>query len=147
MKGMDNVVLRETAHILIPLILLYGLYVLFHGELAPGGGFQAGVVFSVGLMLFALIYGTEKLHRVISPPTAEFLAAFGLLLYAGVGVACMAAGGDFLDYDVLLPSPAAGQHLGIVLIEVGVAVTIIGVVTMVYSVLSGWVDAAFDDDV
>lgn len=136
MIALGNSVLRETAHVLIPLILLYGLYILFHGEVAPGGGFQAGTVFSVGLMLYSLIYGANRLHRVVSLAAAEVLSCLGLLLYAGVGLACMFMGGRFLEYGVLLPQSAAGQRLGIVLIEVGVAVTIVGTVTMIYSVLS-----------
>ena len=140
MLDFKSPVLRETAHILIPLILFYALYILFHGEVAPGGGFQAGTVFSTGLILYSLIYGMEKMHRVISPAVAEYLSCFGLLLYAGVGVASMFLGGHFLDYSVLLPSAQAGQQLGIVLIETGVAVTIVGTVMMIYAAMNEQVD-------
>ena len=133
-----NPVLRETAHILIPLILIYALYILFHGEVAPGGGFQAGTVFSVGLILYSLIYGTQKLHRILSLQTAEALSCGGLLLYVCVGLAGFLFGGGFLDYGVLLPSALAGQHIGIFLIELGVAVTITGTVTLIYSALAEW---------
>ena len=135
-----NAVLRETAHILIPLIAFYALYILFHGEVAPGGGFQAGTVFSVALILYALIYGIKNLHRIISLHTAEILSSAGLLLFAGVGVVCMLLGGDFLDYGVLLPDSKAGQQLGITLVETGVALTIVGTVTMIYSTLNEWVE-------
>ena len=142
MPESHNPVLRETAHILIPLILIYALYILFHGEVAPGGGFQAGTGFAVGLILYSLIYGTKKLHHIVSLRTAELLSCWGLLLYLGVGLAGLLLGGGFLDYGVLLPSATAGQHVGIVLIELGVAVTIIGTVTVIYSALDDWVEDA-----
>ncbi len=127
-----NPVLRETAHIIVPLIFLYALYVQFHGDFGPGGGFQAGVIFAAGLVIYALIYGGERLHRVISRRTAEVLACFGVLLYAGTGLAAMIAGGSFLDYSALADEPVAGQHAGIFLVELGVGVTIVGIVVTVF---------------
>lgn len=128
----DNPVLRETAHVLVPLVLLYALYVQFHGDFGPGGGFQGGVIFSVGIIIYALIYGRERLQRVFSRRAAEVIACLGVLLYAGVGVAAMALGGEFLDYDALAENPLAGQHAGIFLVELGVGVTIVGVVVTVF---------------
>ena len=128
-----NPVLRETAHIVVPLIILYALYVQFHGDFGPGGGFQAGVIFSAGLIIYALVYGNGQLHRVVSMRTAEVLACLGVLLYAGTGLVTMFAGASFLDYDVLADEPIAGQHAGIFLVELGVGITIVGVVvTMFY---------------
>ncbi len=127
-----NPVLRETAHVIVPLVFLYALYVQFHGDFGPGGGFQAGVIFSVGAVIYALIYGSERLHRVISRRTAEVLACLGVLLYVGTGLAAMVAGGSFLDYNALAESPLAGQHIGIFLVELGVGVTIVGVVITLF---------------
>ncbi len=128
----DNPVLRETAHVLVPLVLLYALYVQFHGDFGPGGGFQGGVIFSVGIVIYALTYGRERLKRVISRRTAEVLACLGVLLYAGTGLASMFMGGSFLDYDALAENPLEGQHAGIFLVELGVGVTIVGVVVTVF---------------
>ena len=127
-----NPVLRETAHVVVPLVLLYALYVQFHGEYGPGGGFQAGVIFAAGLIIHALVYGGERLRRVISVRTAEMLACFGVLLYAGTGLAAMASGGSFLDYSALADNPVAGQHAGIFLVELGVGITIVGVVVTTF---------------
>ena len=55
---MDSyLVLRVVAKLLMPFILIYGLYVQFHGDFGPGGGFQAGVIFAAGFILYALIFG------------------------------------------------------------------------------------------
>ena len=54
----DNPVLRIIAKIIIPMILLFALYVQFHGDYGPGGGFQAGVIFAAGFILYGLVFGT-----------------------------------------------------------------------------------------
>ena len=132
-----NPVLRETAHILVPFILLYALYVQFHGDFGPGGGFQAGVIFSVGIIIYILIHGLECFYGVISLRAAELLSCIGVLLYAGTGVATMLLGGSFLEYSQLSENPIAGQHLGIFLIEAGVGITIVGVVITVFYLFTG----------
>ena len=119
-----HVVLHVVAKLLIPLILLFALYVQFHGDFGPGGGFQAGVIFAAALILYALVFGLDSARRVISPDLLRVLMASGVLLYGGVGVASLLLGGNFLDYDVLASDPVAGQHLGILLVELGVGITV-----------------------
>jgi multicomponent Na+:H+ antiporter subunit B len=119
-----HVVLRVVARLLIPLIMLFGLYVQFHGDFGPGGGFQAGVIFAAAFILYGLIYGIDKLRDVIHPGVVRSLAAFGVLLYAVVGLFGMINGGEFLNYSVLSHDPVYGQHLGIILIEAGVGITV-----------------------
>ena len=128
----NNPVLRETAHALIPLILLYALYVQFHGELGPGGGFQAGVIFAVGFIIYSLIYGLDRARAALSPQTAEYLACLGLLLFSGIGFLSLLLGGEFLDYGHLAALPITGQHLGILCIELGVGIGITGVFIAVF---------------
>ena len=55
----DNPVLRIIAKIIIPMILLFALYVQFHGDFGPGGGFQAGVIFAAGFILYGLVFGPK----------------------------------------------------------------------------------------
>jgi len=119
-----HIVLRVVSRLLIPLIMLFALYVQFHGDYGPGGGFQAGVIFAAGFILYGLIYGVDKLRGVVHPGLVRSLAALGLLIYAGVGIASMLNGGEFLNYNVLATDPVAGQHLGILLIEAGVGITV-----------------------
>ena len=119
-----QIILRVVAKLLIPYILLFALYVQFHGDYGPGGGFQAGVIFAAAFILYALIFGLENARRVARPAMLEVLAALGVLLYAGVGIAAMLRGGNFLAYSVLAHDPAHGQHLGILLVELGVGLTV-----------------------
>ena len=62
----DNQVLRVVAKIMIPVILLFAGYVQFHGDYGPGGGFQAGVIFAAGPILYGLIFGVERLQSVFT---------------------------------------------------------------------------------
>ena len=129
-----HLVLHVVAKILIPYVLLFALYVQFHGDFGPGGGFQAGVIFAAGHILYTLIFGLDNARRVMPPSLMRVLAAGGVLLYAGVGFAAMIMGGQFLDYNALAESKQAGQHLGILLVELGVGVTVTSVmVTLLYA--------------
>jgi multicomponent Na+:H+ antiporter subunit B len=125
-------VLRVVGRLLIPLIMLFALYVQFHGDYGPGGGFQAGVIFAAGFILYGLIYGVDKLRDVVHPGVVRSLAAFGVLLYAGVGVAAMLSDGEFLNYSALATDPVAGQHLGILLIEAGVGITVASTMVILF---------------
>ena len=130
-------VLRVVTKLLVPLILLFALYVQFHGDFGPGGGFQAGVIFAAGFILYGLVFGLENVRKVLPLVLLRTLMAAGVLLYAGVGVAGILMGGNYLDYGVLSADPVAGQHLGILLIELGVGVTVASVmVSLFYSFTS-----------
>ena len=132
-----QVVLRVTAKTLIPAILLFALYVQFHGDFGPGGGFQAGVVFASGFILYALVFGVGNARRVAPAGLVRVILALGLLLYAGVGVAGMLLGGNYLNYSVLAHDPVHGQHLGILLIEFGVGVTVAAAMITIYFIFAG----------
>ena len=129
---MEDVVMRVITKLLIPFILLFGLYVQFHGEVSPGGGFQAGVIVASAFILFVLVYGIDAAERVLPVGFLRAGIAGGALLYAGVGVISMLLGGNFLDYSVLAADPKTGQHLGIVVIELGVGITVASVVTAAF---------------
>jgi multicomponent Na+:H+ antiporter subunit B len=127
-----NLVLRIAAKMLIPLILMFALYVQFHGEAGPGGGFQAGVIFAAAFILYALVFGMGAARAVAPAPLLRVLAALGVLLYCGVGLAAIFAGGNFLDYDVLARDGVSGQHLGIFLVELGIGITVASVMITIF---------------
>ena len=133
----DNPVLRIIAKIIIPMILLFALYVQFHGDFGPGGGFQAGVIFAAGFILYGLVFGTEALRSAVPPAALRLLTAIGLLLFAGVGAVTMLAGSDYLAYNALAQDPVAGQHLGILIVEFGVGVTVSAVMITIFLAFAG----------
>lgn len=126
------VVLRVIAKLFFPLILLFALYVLLHGDYGPGGGFQAGVIFATGIILYALAFGLGNAQRLIPRAFLRFMMAAGVLIYIAVGIESMLLGGKFLEYRVLADDPVTGQHLGIMLIELGVGITVASVVLIIY---------------
>jgi multicomponent Na+:H+ antiporter subunit B len=127
-----HIIVRISTRILVPFILLFALYVQFHGDFGPGGGFQAGVIFGAGCILYGLVFGVDALMGVAPMAVVRTIAAGGVLLFASVGVAALLAGGNYLDYSVLGATPVAGQHLGIFLIELGVGMTVAAVVISLY---------------
>lgn len=175
-----NYLLRVSLKPLIPFLMIFGLYVQFHGDFGPGGGFQAGVIFAGAIILYTLIFGLEKASSIFTARRLEILVASGVLLYGSVGLASMALGGNFLDYDLLIASPSEhgesghgdlhdvkdhnsenhaaadhdseeqrngshddgghhappGQHLGILLVELGVGFTVTAVIIGLFFLFS-----------
>ncbi len=127
-----NLILRVVSKSLIPLIILFALYVQFHGDFGPGGGFQAGVIMSAAIILYALIFGLDAAEQVIPPQLLRILASLGVVIYAGVGVASLFFGGTYLNYSVFSDNPVAGQHIGILLVELGVGITVFSVMLIIY---------------
>jgi len=130
-------VLRVVAKLLIPFMLLFALYVQFHGDFGPGGGFQAGVIGAAAIVFYALIFGLPAARRLAPDAVVEAMVALGVLIYAGVGVAGIVLGGNYLDYFVLDRDPVAGQHRGIFWVEVGVGVTVSGVMLKIFYMFAG----------
>lgn len=128
----QQIILRVVAKMMIPLILLFALYVQFHGDYGPGGGFQAGVIFAAGVILYTMLFGLSKAQRVFKQGVLELLTALGVLIYGGVGVVCLLKGGHFLDYSVLRHNAVHGQHLGILLVELGVGITVASVMITLF---------------
>jgi multicomponent Na+:H+ antiporter subunit B len=121
-----------VAKLLLAPIMLFALYVQWHGDYGPGGGFQAGVIFAVGFILYGLVYGVEALVRVLPLSIFATLMSIGVLLYAGTGLATQILGRDFLDYSALAHDPVHGQEWGILLVELGVGITVASAMTAIF---------------
>ena len=134
----QQTILRVVSKILLPFILLFALYVQFHGDYGPGGGFQAGVIFAAGFILYSLVFGLSAGRNVARPRVVERLAAIGVLIFAGTGVLAMLLGGRFLEYGALNHhDPVQGQHLGLLLIELGVGTTVAATMICIFFAFAG----------
>ena len=129
----EQAVLAQTTKLLIPFIVLYGMYVITHGEIGPGGGFQGGVILAAAYILYALVFGSDAARQNLPQRWTDRIAALGVLLYAGVGVATMLLGGSFLDYHRLGEHPQHAQELGMTLVEAGVGLTVASVMITLFS--------------
>lgn len=132
-----HLVVRIITKMLIPFILLFALYVQFHGDYGPGGGFQAGVIFSSAIVLYTMLFGLSAARKVINQGFTQLMAAFGVLIYGCVGIASLMNGGNFFDYNVLASDPVAGQHIGILLIEWGVGITVAAIMIIIFFNFAG----------
>ena len=137
--GNDSVLLHFVARaVMVPAILLFGLYVLVHGEVSPGGGFQAGAILAAGLILSRMSLGSDEGRRLFSRPRLVMIAVLGMVLYAGTGVAAMLSGGAYLDYgaiafewiDRIWPGDLGRRHIGVFIIEVGVTLAVFGTLAL-----------------
>jgi len=128
-----HLILRVVTKMLVGAIILFAFYVQFHGDFSPGGGFQAGVIMAVAFILYGIVFGLNKVKRVFPPWLVHKLVALGVLIYAGTGVASLLLGYNYLDYGAFNPHhPSHGQHWGILAVELGVGVTVTGVMVAIY---------------
>lgn len=127
-----DLILRIGVKLLLPFILLFALYVQFHGELGPGGGFQAGVIIAAAVILYALIFGTKAAKRFAPQELVERMIPIGVLLYAGTGVAGLLTGANYLDYSRLAHDSPHGHEYGIFAVEVGVLITVSATMTAIF---------------
>ena len=98
-----HLILRVITKLLVGTIFLFALYVQFHGDYSPGGGFQAGVIMAVGFILYGIVFSLAKAKKVFPPWLVHKLLAFGVLLYGGTGIYSMLMGYSYLDYTAIDP--------------------------------------------
>ena len=128
-----HLILRVVTKLLVGTIILFALYVQFHGDFSPGGGFQAGVIMAVAFIIYGIVFGLSKAQVVLPPWIVHKMMALGVLIYAGTGVLSLFLGSEFLDYGIFTPDhPSHGQHYGILAVEFGVGVTVTGVMVAIY---------------
>ena len=142
-----HLILRVVTKLLVGYIILFAFYVQFHGDYSPGGGFQAGVIMAVAFVLYGVVFGLTKVQKVFPAWLVHKIVALGLLIYAGTGVASLLLGYNFLDYGAFNPHhPSHGQHWGILVIELGVGVTVTGVMVAIYYAFAARPPRLSDED-
>lgn len=121
-----DLILRVGTKLILPFILLFALYVQFHGDFGPGGGFQAGVIAAGMVILLTVTFGLDLAQRIAPQALVQRMVPLGVLIYAGTGAIGLLLGKNFLDYSVLAHESAHGHELGIFLVEAGVLITVSG---------------------
>ncbi|MBU1210219.1 MAG: Na(+)/H(+) antiporter subunit B [Alphaproteobacteria bacterium] len=129
-----DLILRVGAKLILPFILMFALYVQFHGDYGPGGGFQAGVISAGMVILYAIIFGVRAAKHVAPPRIVEKMVPGGVLIFAGTGVVSMFLGYNFLDYTGFAHDFLHAHEWGILIVEIGVLVTVCGtMIAMFYA--------------
>lgn len=142
----DTIILRVVVKLLLPAILIFALYVQFHGDYGPGGGFQAGVAAAAAIILYGMIFGIPAAQQVVPKSVVFVMIPLGVLIYAGTGVSSLFLGENFLDYSPLGSKPVYGQHLGILFVEFGVLVTVSSTMLAIFYAFGGRADEADEEE-
>ncbi|WP_454061045.1 MnhB domain-containing protein [Candidatus Nitrospira salsa] len=132
----DSIIVQSLGRFLIPVIQLFGLYVLFFGQYGPGGGFVGGVILGTSMVLAILVFGHDASRSQLAKKVLHG-DGLGMLIFAGVGGLCLIGGGEFLNYAHLeIPGleTASRRSLGIILTQIGVAVDVaVTAISIVFS--------------
>lgn len=134
-----SVVVETVARMMVPFIQLFALYVIFHGESSPGGGFQGGVIFGTSVIMRSIVFGLHETRKKFIRKRMIALMSLGLLVYSGVGAISLLSGGRYLEYSKLpitLP-PAELNALAILAVELGIAITVMSVMILLFLSLTG----------
>ncbi len=135
---LHHLILRVITKMLVAPIMLFALYVQFHGDYSPGGGFQAGVIMAVAFIIYGVVFSLQSAQAVFPPWLVHKLLALGVVIYAGTGIASLFLGYEYLNYGAFSPQhPSHGQHWGILIVEFGVGVTVTGVMVAIYYAFAG----------
>lgn len=135
---MDNIIIKTTTRLLVPFIQMYALYVVAHGDLSPGGGFQGGVIIGSSIILYAIAFGAAEGRKRMREKVNDIMSPLGVLIYAGIGALCLVFGGMYLEYEALPLGHHLATHLGVYGVEIGVAITVSAVMATIYFEITGY---------
>lgn len=135
----EHIIIRVVTRLMIPFIQLFAFYVIAHGELGPGGGFQGGVILGSSFILYILAFGLKATRARLSQRASDFFSPMGVLLFASIGLICMAGGGLYLQYNRLpvTTDPILASQLGIYGIEIGVGITVAAIMVTLFIEMAG----------
>ena len=131
----ESQIILTAVRIIAPFTMTYGLFLTFHGADTPGGSFQGGAIIGVTFLMIAFAFGIEPTREWLSNRIIALVVTGGVAIFIGVGLATMALGGNFLEYErfeTVLAIPD-GTKWGMEVIEVGgIALIVAGVVVTLF---------------
>jgi len=99
-------IVRTAANQLILFILIFGLYVIAHGHLTPGGGFQGGAVVVSGIAMLLVAFNAKELKKSLRERVLSVMESTGALIFAALAFAGL---GTVFFYNFLVRSPIFGD--------------------------------------
>ena len=140
--AIEDQIVRITSRLVAPFIQVYGIYVILHGHLSPGGSFSGGAIFGASLVLVALSFNLETGAKQISHQLASGLESGGAFGFILTGLVAIAIGGNFLANRAAgFPMGQAGELFSagaILIITVFVGIKVAStIVTLFYTIIEG----------
>jgi len=136
---MNDTILREITHMVVPFIQLYGVYIISHGHLSPGGGFAGGTVLGLSMILYTLVFGLDQSLKKVPHGVSSALESFGATWYAAIGLVGVLRGANFLmnrGAGVPLGQPGDLFSSGLVaIITLGVGLKVASTVLSLFHIL------------
>ena len=111
----NDAILQLAAKILVPVILLYGMYIVLNGHLSPGGGFSGGAVMGAGLILYLNAFGFQKTERFFTYRTFRWITFLALMTYAALKSYSFYTGANHIESGIPLGTPGAILSSGFIL--------------------------------
>ncbi len=111
----NDKILQLSARILVPVIILYGIYVILNGHLSPGGGFSGGAIIGAGLILYVNAFGFEKAKRIMNRKNYAVISVVPLLFYALAKGYSFFTGANHLESGIPKGTPGNILSAGLIL--------------------------------
>lgn len=111
----NDVILQKVAGFLVPIIIIFGIYVVLNGHLSPGGGFSGGAIIGAGLILYLNAFGFEKTERFFTEKTYKWTCFSALTFYCLAKSYSFFTGANHLESGIPLGTPGAILSSGLIL--------------------------------
>ena len=132
-KMPSGIIRKVVAKLSIAFIMLYGLYVIAHGKVSPGGGFQGGVIIAAGVILFILAFGMKEGLKRFEQWKTDVMCSLGVLVLLVTSSLPMFFGGKFMEFVVVpIVDPIWSSKIAITVIEFGIGLTVAAVMVTLF---------------
>ena len=112
----NDTILRKSAIVVFPIIMVFGIYVILNGHISPGGGFSGGAILGAGFVLFLSAFGFNKTERFMNANTVRIITLIALLVYCLSKCYSFFTGANHLESGIPLGTPGAILSSGLILV-------------------------------
>ncbi len=124
---MNDRLLYIIVKLMLPVIVVYGIFIILHGHITPGGGFSGGAILGAALILYGLTFGQEASLKIFPEAISKRLESGGVLIFILIGLTGLIWGGAFLINGEIFPLGTPGTILSggmipLLMIAIGVKV-------------------------
>lgn len=124
-----DLILRVTAMIVVPVVIVFGIYVIFNGHLGPGGGFSGGAIIGAGLVLYCTAFGFERLEKFLNLKSYRIIVLCALCFYSVSKCYSFFCGANHIETFISPGTPGRIFSAGLIL-PLNIAVGIVVACTM-----------------